>query len=442
MDVQSAAQQIAKDEIQFIAFQFTTIDGVIRQVIHPARRLEALLSEGIGFDGSSCKYVPVNESDLCLKPDLTTYRVLPWGEKENKTARFICDVYTADGEQPFPSDPRSWLKKMVGKMKREFGPGWDLLLAPEIEFFLLEKDEKGAYLPHDRGSYFDIPPYDKSAEFRKDLSRALDSVGIVCEKSHHEVPNGKSEINFAHADALATADNTITYRQVVKYFAAEKGLIATFMAKPFVWTYGCGMHVHLNLRDSQSGVNLFYDQDKENYLSDTALHFIAGLLVHAGALTAITNPTVNSYKRLVPGWEAPVYVCWGFNNRSSLLRIPASSPGARRIESRNPDSSCNPYLAFGAILVAGLDGISRKLTPPPYINDNVYAMTAQERKEKDIAELPENLKEALQALQADEVLCSALGEKLLQQFVALKEKEWKEFATAIHPWELEKYLNV
>lgn len=442
MIMENILRQIREDNVQFITFQFTTIEGAIRQVIHPARNLESLLTDGLGFDGSSCKYVPVNESDLILKPDLATYRPLPWGNEENKTARLICDVYTADGAKPFPTDPRSCLKRIVQEMKEEFGEGWDFVLAPEIEFFLLEKDDLGNYVPHDRGSYFDIPPYDKSTEFRKDLSRALDSMGIVCEKNHHEVPNGKSEINFAHADAVTTADNTITYRQVVKYFAAQKGLIATFMAKPFVWTYGCGMHVHLNLRDNQSNSNLFYGADRPNFLSDIALHFIAGLLFHAPGLAGITNPSVNSYKRLVPGWEAPVYVSWGFNNRSSLLRIPASSPKAIRVETRNPDSSCNPYLAFSAILLAGLDGVRKRMEPPPYINDNIYALTPVQKKERNITELPGDLNQALMALKDDEVLSRGFGEKLISKFLDLKEKEWKEFATTVHPWELDKYLNV
>jgi glutamine synthetase len=442
MDVATILKRVEADEVKFIAFQITTIDGVIRQLVHPARSLEDLLVNGLGFDGSSCKYVSVNESDLVMKPDPATYRVLPWGRAENRTALLICDVYDASGSVPFPSDPRVCLKRAVSRMKEEFGAGWDLVLAPEIEFFLLDRDERGNYIPCDRGSYFDIPPYDKMTEFRKDLSRALDAVGIVAEKNHHEVPNGKSEINFACDEAVVTADNTMTYRQVVKYFAGEKNLTATFMAKPFVWTYGCGMHVHLNLRDSNQGRNLFSDPTREHNLSEIALQFTAGLLAHARSLAALTNPSVNSYKRLVPGWEAPVYISWGFNNRSSLLRIPASSPKAMRIETRNPDSSCNPYLAFAGILTAGLDGVRRKLSPPPFINDNIYALSPVRKKELGIHELPENLKEALEALKADAILREGLGEGLITKFLELKEKEWKEFAVTIHPWELEKYVNV
>jgi glutamine synthetase len=435
-------RRIAKDGVTFINFQFTTIDGAIRQLIHPARELEGLLEGGLGFDGSSCKYVPVNQSDLFLKPDLSTYQILPWGESDNRTARFICDVYAADGSTPFDGDPRGLLRKIVSDMKDEFGAGWDLMLAPEIEFFLLEKDEKGEYKPNDRASYFEIPPYDKGTEFRKDISRALDSVGIVTEKNHHEVPNGKHEITFAYADAVQVADQTMTYRQVVKYMAAQRGLIASFMPKPFGWTYGCGMHVHLNLKDTNKGINLFYDANKEQNLSAIGRWFIAGLLHHARGLTGVTNPSINSYKRLVPGWEAPVYVSWGFNNRSSLLRIPAGNPEAMRIETRNPDSSCNPYLAFAALLAAGLDGVRQQIEPPAYINDNIYSLTAQQKKKRGIQGLPGDLKEALTEFASDEVLCRAFGKNFAEKYLELKWKEVKEFATTIHPWELEKYVNV
>lgn len=440
--MEETIKHIEADAVKFINFQFTTIDGSIRQLINPARGLESLLEKGLGFDGSSCKYVPVNQSDLYLKPDLSTYQLLPWGAPENRTARFICDVFTDEGSRPFPGDPRRVLKKVITNMKEEFGEGWGFMLAPEIEFFLLEIDESGHYVPHDQASYFEIPPYDRGTEFRKDLSRALDSVGIIAEKNHHEVPNGKHEITFAHSDALSTADNTMTYRQVVKYFAGEKGLTASFMPKPFVWTYGCGMHVHLNLKDNLKDVNLFCDESKEYNLSDIARWFIAGLLNHARGLAGITNPSVNSYKRLVPGWEAPVYISWGFGNRSSLLRIPASEPKAIRIETRNPDSSCNPYIAFAGLLAAGLDGIRNKMEPPPFINDNIYALSPDDKKDRGIENLPGDLAEALKAFESDRSLCKALGEILVQKFLDIKWKEAKEFATTVHPWELEKYVNV
>ncbi len=440
--MQDLIEKMERDNIRFINFQFTTIDGKIRQLIHPARKVEALLTDGVGFDGSSCRYVPVNQSDLTLKPDLSTYQVLPWGKEENRTARFICDVLDGSGSAPFEADPRCLLKKMVTEMKSEFGQEWDFMLAPEIEFFLLEKDENGQHIPNDRATYFDIPPYDKGCEFRKDISRALDSVGMITEKSHHEVPNGKHEITFAYGDCLQIADHTMTYRQVVKYLAAQRGLIASFMPKPFIWTYGCGMHVHLNLKDSTSGENLFYDRNRDQNLSDIARQFIAGLLVHARGLAGITNPSVNSYKRLVPGWEAPVYISWGFGNRSSLLRIPAGNPKAMRVETRNPDSSCNPYLAYAALLAAGLDGVRKKLTPPDFINDNIYELTPKEKQARGIENLPADLKEALDAFEADEVLRAAFGDTFTRTFLAFKRKEVAEFTTTVHPWELEKYVDV
>jgi glutamine synthetase len=435
-------RRIEADGIAFVNFQFTTIDGVIRQLIHPARDLAGLFEDGLGFDGSSCKYVPVNQSDLTLKPDLSTYQVLPWGRPENRTARLICDVFSSDGSAPFEADPRQILKKTLADMKAEFGDGWEFLLAPEIEFFLLTQNENGEYLPADDASYFEIPPYDKGTEIRKDFSRALESVGIATEKNHHEVPNGKHEITFAYGDALQVADNTVTYRQVVKNLAAERGLVASFMPKPFVWTYGCGMHVHLNLKDNRSGKNLFYDESAEGGLSDTARHFIAGLLKHARGLTGITNPSVNSYKRLVPGWEAPVYISWGFGNRSALLRIPGGNPQAMRVESRNPDSSCNPYLAYAAMLVAGLDGVRHQIDPPAPIPDNIYALSPEEKAQRGIESLPGDFKEALACLSEDEILCDTLGRNFIDRFLTLKGKDVAEFATTIHPWELKKYVNV
>ncbi len=440
--MEATIKRLKEDEIQFINFQFTTINGSIRQLINPAKNLESLLKDGLAFDGSSCGYVPVNQSDLCLIPDLSTYRVLPWGRPENKTASFICDVYSGDGTVPFESDPRGMLKRMIAQMKEEFGADWELMLAPEIEFFLLDKDENGNYIPADRGSYFEIPPYDQGCEFRKDISRALDSVGINTEKNHHEVPPGKHEITFEYSDALAVADMTMVYRQVVKQLAAQKGLTACFMAKPFDWTYGCGMHVHLSLQDAAQKSNLFYDEAKPDFLSDTARHFIAGLIDHAQGLAGITNPTINSYKRLVPGWEAPVYVSWGFGNRSSLLRIPNGNPKARRVETRNPDSSCNPYLAFGAILSAGLDGLRRKAAPPEPYNGNIYDLTPEEKKAHGIGNLPAGLKEALDAFEADEVLCKAFGPAFTDTYLALKRKDVAQFAATVHPWELKTYVNI
>jgi glutamine synthetase len=433
---------IERERVAFISLQFTTIAGETKHLVLPARDLEGVLDGGCGFDGSSAGFVPVNQSDLVLQPDLRTFRILHWGQGENRTARFICDLFEADGTTPLPTDPRGFLKRVVREMQEEFGPPWDLFLAPELEFYLLVKDDKGQLLPHDQAGYFSTPPKDKGTEFRKRLSRALDSLGIVCQKNHHEVPKGKHEINFQFGPALDVADATVTYKQVVKYFAAEEGWVASFMPKPFFGTYGTGMHVHLSLGDTVRGENFFYGPGEEDDLSPLARQFMAGLLAHARGLAGVTNPSVNSYKRLVPGWEAPVYIAWGMWNRSALLRVPASSPKARRVEVRSPDASCNPYIAFGSLLAAGLDGIRRKLELSPPVNENIYAMEPEKRSARGIGNLPENLKEALDCLEQDEVLTNVLGEALLMKFLDIKRKEWQEFSVFVHPWELGKYVDV
>ena len=430
-----------REGVEFISLQFTDILGGIRSVVIPRRDFEKTVKEGCTFDGSSVGFVGVHESDLTLIPDLTTLRVFPWGTKENKTARIICDVYLQDGKTPFAGDPRYVLRRAIEEMKQELGKGVEFLLAPEMEFHLLIKKEDGTYIPHDQASYYYIPPYDQGAEIRKELSHALDSMGIFCEKNNHEVPKGKHEINFQYSDALSVADMTVTYKQVVKYIAHEKGLIATFMPKPFFGTYGCGMHVHLNLFDMEKGINLFSTGEDLEF-SPIGASFIAGLLDHARSLTGITNPSVNSYKRLVPGWEAPVYVAWSKYNRSSLLRIPASSPKALRVESRSPDASCNPYLAFAVMLSAGLDGIRRKLVPPPPVDKDIYHMSIEERKALGITSLPGNLKEALDEAEKDPLIEKTLGPYLFNKFMALKRKEWESYSTYVHPWEIETYINV
>ncbi|NWG01320.1 MAG: type I glutamate--ammonia ligase [Syntrophaceae bacterium] len=430
-----------QEGVEFISLQFTDILGGIRSVVIPRRDFEKTIKEGCTFDGSSVGFVGVHESDLTLVPDLPTLRVFPWGARENKTARIICDVFHEDGKTPFEGDPRSVLRRTLGEMKRQIGKESEFLLAPEMEFHLLIKKEDGSFAPHDQASYYYIPPYDRGAEIRKELSHALDAMGIFCEKSNHEVPKGKHEINFQHGDALSIADVTVTYKQVVKYLAHEKGLIASFMPKPFFGTYGCGMHVHLNLFDKKNGINLFSKEGSMEF-SSIGNSFIAGLLDHARGLTGITNPSVNSYKRLVPGWEAPVYIAWAKYNRSSLLRIPASSPKALRVESRSPDASCNPYLAFAVMLAAGLDGVKRKLVPPPPVEKDIYHMSTAERNTHRIASLPGTLKEALDEAEKDPLIEKTLGTNLFKKFISLKRKEWENYSTQVHPWEIETYLNV
>jgi len=430
-----------QEGVAFVSLQFTDTLGAIRSVVIPKRDFEQTLKAGCTFDGSSAGFVGVHESDLTLIPDTGTLRILPWGEKEKKTARIICDVYREDGKTPFEGDPRSVLCQTVKKMKEELGEGVEFFVAPEMEFYLLVKREDGLFSPHDQAGYFFIPPYDLGAEIRKELSHASDAMGIVCGKSHHEVPKGKHEINFGHGDALSIADATITYKQVVKYIANEKGLVASFMPKPFFGTYGTGMHVHINLFDGKKGANLFSKAETAEF-SGLALSFIAGLLDHARALSGITNPSVNSYKRLVPGWEAPVYIAWARYNRSSLLRVPASSPMGLRVELRSPDASCNPYLAYAVILAAGLDGIKKKLVPPPPVEKDIYHMTLEERKAEGIESLPGTLKEALDETERDPIIKATLGSRLFEKFLSLKRKEWETYCTQVHPWEIETYVNV
>ena len=430
-----------QEGVEFISLQFTDILGGIRSAVIPRRDFENTIKEGCTFDGSSAGFVGVHESDLTLIPDLTTLRIFPWGAKENKTARIICDVFREDGKTPFEGDPRSVLRRTLGEMKQQIGEEVEFLLAPELEFHFLIKREDGVYVTHDQASYFFIPPYDRGAEIRKELSHALDAMGILCEKNNHEVPKGKHEINFKHGDALSIADATLTYKQVVKYIVDEKGLIASFMPKPFFGTYGCGMHVHLNHFDKKKGINLFSKGESTEF-SSLGVSFIAGLLDHAKGLSGITNPSVNSYKRLVPGWEAPVYIAWAKYNRSSLLRIPASSPKALRVESRSPDASCNPYLAFAVMLAAGLDGVKRKLAPPPPVEKDIYHMSPEERKTHGIGSLPGALKEALDEAEKDPLIEKTLGTYLFKKFISFKRKEWENYSTQVHPWEIETYLNV
>jgi len=434
-------RMLEKEGIQFISLQFTDILGGIRSLVIPRRDFEDILHEGCTFDGSSAGFVSVHQSDLTLRPDITTLRVLPWGEKEKRTARVICDVYLGDGKTPFDGDPRAVLRRTLREMKRQLGEGVEFILAPEMEFYLLIKREDGSFAPHDQATYFSIPPYDRGVELRKELSHALESMGIPCAKNHHEVPKGKHEINFRHGEALSIADATVTYKQVVKYISHEKGFIASFMAKPFFGTYGTGMHVHMNLLDQKRNKNLFSKNGRAE-LSSIGLSFIAGLLDHARGLAGITNPSVNSYKRLVPGWEAPVYISWGHYNRSSLLRIPASSAKALRVESRSPDASCNPYLAYSVMLAAGLDGIKRKLTPPPSVEEDIYHMSPEERKKRAIEALPGTLKEALDEAEKDPVIEATLGTNLFKKFLSYKRKEWESYSTQVHPWEIETYVNV
>jgi len=440
--LEDVRQRVKKENIQFLSWQFCTLHGEIKEVLTPARDLENVVENGCGIDGSCAGYVPTNESDILLRPDLDTMVVQPWGEAEDKTARMICDLYQVDGQTPFPKDPRGALRKVLKRMQEEFGASWQFMTAPEMEYYLVRRNESGAIEPLDTGFYCDVYPRDLGYDFRKKMSRTLDGIGFVCETNHHEGVQTKHEINFKYGPALSTADATLTFKQFIKYFAARQGLIASFMPKPFYGHHGAGMHVHMSIFDEKEKQNLFYDPQAEYQLSNTGRQFMAGIMTHARGLAGITNPSVNSYKRLVPGFEAPIHVCWGLYNRSVMLRVPVSSPEARRMEIRCPDATGNPYLTLAALLAAGLDGIRQEMELPPPVVETVYHLSPEERKRRNIKSLPGNLKEALNCLEANSYLREALGTDLINRFLELKWKEWNEFSQRVHPWELRQYLDV
>ncbi|MBO8158387.1 type I glutamate--ammonia ligase [Thermosyntropha sp.] len=433
--------KIVKEEnVRFIRLQLTDILGVHKSVSITVDQLEKALDGELMFDGSSIEgFVRIEESDMYLKPDLNTFLVLPWKSQvsSGKTARLICDVYDSDNK-PFTGSPRYVLKKVIKEAEES---GYTMYVGPEPEFFLFQLDEKGSptLITNDKASYFDLPPVDKGEEARRDMVETLQSIGFEIEAAHHEVAPGQHEIDFKYKDALTTADNIISFRIVVRTVAQRHGLHATFMPKPVYGIAGSGMHLHCSL--FKDGKNVFYDPDAPDGLSDICRYFIAGVLKHAKAICAITNPTVNSYKRLVPGYEAPVYIAWSYRNRSPLIRIPARRGIGTRIEIRNPDPTCNPYLGLAVILKAGLDGIKNKLEVPPPVEENIYEMDLEARRSKNIESLPENLYEAIDELNKDEVIKEALGEHIFTRFVKAKIKEWENYNTRVYDWEINEYLE-
>ncbi|WP_290809850.1 type I glutamate--ammonia ligase [Halovivax sp.] len=438
----SVLETIEEEDIDFLRLQFTDILGVVKNVSVPARQAEKAFREGIYFDGSSIEgFVRIQESDMRLIPDPETFAVLPWRKsEESAAARMICDVVDTSTGEPFEGDPRSILKRAL---ERADAMGYTVNAAPEPEFFLFEEDEDGRATTktNDAGGYFDVAPKDLASDVRRDIIYGLESMGFEIEASHHEVAQGQHEINFEYDDALATADNVATFRTVVRAIAAQHDLHATFMPKPIARVNGSGMHTHISLF-TEDGENAFHDDDDEFDLSETAHSFLAGVLEHAPAITAVANPTVNSYKRLVPGYEAPVYVAWSDRNRSALIRKPAARvPAASRIELRSPDPSCNPYLALAAIIQAGLEGIERDLEAPEPVRENIYEFDEAKREEYGIDTLPGDLGQAVDALEADEVIYDALGEHVGPKFVEAKRKEFGEYIVEVSDWELDRYLE-
>ena len=429
---------IQEKNVEFLRLQFTDISGIVKNVAIPATQMGKALKSGISFDGSSIEgFARIQESDMVLRPDLSTFSLLPWRSKDGSNeARLICDVHLPNGK-PFEGDPRYVLRKQLEIAK---GMGFTMNVGPELEFFLFEKQNGGsATTPHDYGGYFDLGPVDLAEDVRREIVRALTQMGFTIEASHHEVARGQHEIDFVYDDALKNADKVVTFKYVTKTIAMQEGLRATFMPKPIYGASGTGMHANISLFRGLE--NAFFDPDTVMNISDLARFFVGGLIEHACAITAIANPLINSYKRLVSGFEAPVYITWSGPNRSSLIRIPAGRGLSTRLEFRSPDPTCNPYLTFAVILAAGLDGIKRGIDPGEPVDLNVYHLTALERESLDIKTLPANLKEALDYLEADKVIREALGEHVYENIMRLGLSEWEAYNTFVHPWEIERYIN-
>ena len=429
---------VRDEEISFIRMQFVDIFGQLKNVAITASQIEKAVNNQIMIDGSSIEgFVRINESDQYLYPDLNTFVILPWRSQYGRVARLICDVYNPDGT-PFVGDPRGVLRRVIQKAR---DMGYDSFnIGPEMEFFMFETDDRGnpTTRTNDEASYFDLGPLDRGEPTRREMCLALEEMGFEVEAAHHEVAAGQHEIGFKYTDALDGADKIMTFKLAAKTIAQKNGLHATFMPKPIFGVAGNGMHMNMSLL--RDGKNVFYDPDGERQLSAEAYSFIAGLLEHVKGFAAITNPLVNSYKRLVPGYEAPCYRAWSASNRSALIRIPAARGQATRVELRSPDPSCNPYLAVAVCLAAGLDGIEKGMTPPPEITENIYEMDQEERLRHNIDSLPGSLDEALEEMENDPVIMQVLGEHVSSNYIEGKRKEWDEYRTRVSSWETEKYI--
>ncbi|MFW6028678.1 MAG: type I glutamate--ammonia ligase [Halanaerobiales bacterium] len=427
-----------ENNVKFIRLQFVDITGIIKNVAITIEQLPKALDGKIMFDGSSIEgFTRINESDMYLRPDFDTFAVFPWETDQGNVARFMCDIYTPEGET-FSGCPRSILKNVI-KEANELG--LEMQAGPEPEFFLFERDENGepTTKTHDQGGYFDLSPVDLGAKARRDISLALEKMGFEVEAAHHEVAPGQHEIDFKYTPVLRTADNITTFKFVTKIIALKHNLHATFMPKPIYGEAGSGMHVHQSL--FKDGENIFADKSDELGLSKEAYYYIGGILKHAPAFTAITNPTINSYKRMVPGYEAPVYISWSTQNRSALVRVPSARGKGTRLEVRSPDPSSNPYLAMAVMLKAGLDGIKNKIKPEKQETDNIFAMSNNTINKRGIKTLPTNIMKAVAELKKDEVIRGVLGEHAFKHFLKAKEIEWEEYRTQVHDWEIDRYLN-
>ncbi len=431
--------KVAQDlDVKFIRLWFTDILGFLKSVAITIEELEEALEEGIGFDGSSIEgFTRIDESDMIAMPDPNTFAILPWRPEEKGVARMFCDILSPGG-RPFEGDPRYVLKK---QLKASAELGYTFYIGPEVEFFYFKSAEDPK--PLDVGGYFDLTPLDMASDLRRETILAMEEMGIGVEFSHHEAAPSQHEIDFRYTDALTMADGLMTFRLVAKEIALKHGVYATFMPKPMTGANGSGMHVNMSLFQGER--NAFFDAKDRLHLSKTGRHFVAGILKHVRELTAVTNQWPNSYKRLVPGYEAPVYLSWAAKNRSDLVRIPAYKPGhegSMRIELRSPDAACNPYLVFSVLLAAGLEGLRKNLEPPEPVQENVFAMTDEERARREIAQLPSDLHEAIQLAQGSTLARQALGTHVFDSFLANKRLEWERYRAAVTDYDLKTYLPI
>ncbi|MFR5601154.1 MAG: type I glutamate--ammonia ligase [Lachnospiraceae bacterium] len=430
---------VQEEDVEFIRLQFTDIFGMLKSVAITASRLEKALDDRCMFDGSAIEgFVRLNESDMYLHPDLDTFEIFPWRPQQGKIARMICDVYRPN-QTPFEGDPRYVLKKVLKEAEEM---GYTFHAGPECEFFLFHTDEEGrpTTTTHEMAGYFDVGPIDLAEHVRRDIVLTLEEMGFDIEGSHHEIAPGQHEVDFQYAKGLVTADNIVTFKMAVKTIAKRHGLHATFMPKPKAGINGSGMHINMSLAD-KDGRNVFEDTTDPLGLSQTAYQFMAGILHHMRGMTLLTNPLVNSYKRLIPGYDAPVYIAWSAAaNRSALIRIPSSRGISTRIELRCPDSAVNPYLALAVCLAAGLDGIKKQMVPPPSIEENIFAMSQEEIQERGIGQLPETLGEAIEAFREDPFIKEVLGSHIYKKYRKAKQEEWDLFRSQVTDWEVEEYL--
>ena len=428
---------VEEEDVEFIRLQFTDMFGHLKNIAITANQLEKALDNRCTFDGSSIDgFVGIEESDMYLHPDLSTLEIFPWRPQQGKVARMICDIYRPDGT-PFEGDPRFVLRRAL---KEAAEMGYTFEVGPECEFFLFDTDENGmpTTRTHEQAGYFDIGPLDGGENARRDIVMTLEEMGLIIEASHHEIAPAQHEVDFRYDEALVTADNLMTFKLAVRTIAKRHGLHATFMPKPLYGVNGSGMHINMSLH--REGRNLFEDKQDPNGLSREAYYFIGGIMKHIKGMAAITNQLVNSYKRLVPGYAAPVYIAWSATNRSPLIRIPADRGGNTRTELRSPDSASNPYLTLAVCLKAGLDGIANRIEPPGSVDCNIYTMTEKERRALGIEHLPGTLMEAIEELKRDPFILDVLGEHVAEKYIAAKEKEWQQYRAYVSQWEIREYL--